>query len=790
MELSQEQKQIINAPIDKNIRIIAAAGSGKTTTLINRILYLIKNHNLHLHEIILTTFTKDASEVMKEKIKKDIHLFYNFMCGTIDSIARKILLVNKIINENVQLMSVSEYIHRVIKFSKTVEGEKYFKKFKYIFIDEYQDIDYYQYVFFKRLNQLGLIITVVGDDSQNIYSFRHSDVNYLIKFDEYFNNTQTFYLTKNYRSTDEIIKLANESIQINKNKLDKIMLGTDKKGSLPLVIKTNFNNYDMMILTSILKKIKMYPLHEIAILSRNNFLLLKIENILYKYGIANVLLRDDDIRVKKKENHITLSTIHKSKGLEFDLVYIIGCDDSFFPRMKDFLRVEEERRLFYVATTRAKSKLYYFYLSDSICRFLTEVPKELLNWENAREDDKRLSDVEMIEYKTGITEIIKNLRGEDYIRLRNKGILPNIRFNKLTIENSIYENEFKWTKFVKKENLYTEYGNYFDTILTRFILEATKQPIFDKSAFKVLNNIQLDKDQINLIKKYKYNFIYNFSKIMDNIDNFDDTNLIKLDDAKKCIKKIEDCDKNLILNFVNYLKKNIKSYNLGLLENKTINVEELFLSRFNYDSNKLNEISNSYIRYTSPNINTMDILTDIFNISKCNSLTENRLRMLYVNISEENIDDYQLLIRLLKENFLPWILKHKKIECKKYVNYDIYHGECDLVCDDTLIDYKCSENTFIQIEWIIQLLCYTQMLRDENYTINKIGIFNVLNGKLMIADISKWTYEKGKELFDYMITLQEKMIAKDFKLDPEIIDSEENIFNIKFECIEINPFID
>jgi hypothetical protein len=186
----------------------------------------------------------------------------------------------------------------------------------------------------------------------------------------------------------------------------------------------------------------------------------------------------------------------------------------------------------------------------------------------------------------------------------------------------------------------------------------------------------------------------------------------------------------------------------------------------------------------------MDILTDIFNISKCNSLTENRLRMLYINITEENIDDYQLLIRLLKDNFLPWVLKHNKIECKKYVNYDIYHGECDLVCDDTLIDYKCSENTYIQIEWIIQLLCYTQMLRDENYIINKIGIFNILTGKLFIADISKWTNEKGKQLFEYLISLQEKMIAKDYKLEPELIDSEENIFNIKFINIDINPFIE
>ena len=122
------------------------------------------------------------------------------------------------------------------------------------------------------------------------------------------------------------------------------------------------------------------------------------------------------------------------------------------------------------------------------------------------------------------------------------------------------------------------------------------------------------------------------------------------------------------------------------------------------------------------------------------------------------------------------------------MSYDIYHGECDLVCDDLLLDYKCSENNFLQIEWIVQLLCYTQMLRDENYTINKIGIFNVLNGKLMIADISKWN--KGKELFEYLLNLQEKILAKDHQLESELIESEENIFNIKFECIDINPFID
>ena len=69
LELSEEQKIIITAPTNKNIRIIASAGSGKTTTLIARILTLVKTYNIPFSQIILTTFTRDATEMMKSKIK-------------------------------------------------------------------------------------------------------------------------------------------------------------------------------------------------------------------------------------------------------------------------------------------------------------------------------------------------------------------------------------------------------------------------------------------------------------------------------------------------------------------------------------------------------------------------------------------------------------------------------------------------------------------------------------------------------------------------------------------------
>ena len=45
------------------------------------------------------------------------------------------------------------------------------------------------------------------------------------------------------------------------------------------------------------------------------------------------------------------------------------------------------------------------------------------------------------------------------------------------------------------------------------------------------------------------------------------------------------------------------------------------------------------------------------------------------------------IIRYIKESFIPYVMKSKKIDCKKYVTYDIYHGECDLVCDDVLLEF-------------------------------------------------------------------------------------------------------
>lgn len=104
---------------------------------------------------------------------------------------------------------------------------------------------------------------------------------------------------------------------------------------------------------------------------------------------------------KKNENAVNLMTIHNAKGLEFDSVFIVGIEEGFIPHSLNYNDPEnlaEEKRLFYVALTRAKERLYLFYPDERLyygqikktspSRFLMEIPEKHFNFECHRDFDK------------------------------------------------------------------------------------------------------------------------------------------------------------------------------------------------------------------------------------------------------------------------------------------------------------------------------------------------------------------------------------------------------------------
>ena len=108
--------------------------------------------------------------------------------------------------------------------------EHYQSKYKYIFIDEYQDTNEAQYKLSRMISAKYNNICVVGDESQSIYSWRGANFKNILNFEKDYENAKTILLEQNYRSTKRIIEAANSVIKNNKEKKDKHLWTDNNEG--------------------------------------------------------------------------------------------------------------------------------------------------------------------------------------------------------------------------------------------------------------------------------------------------------------------------------------------------------------------------------------------------------------------------------------------------------------------------------------------------------------------------------------------------------------------------------
>ena len=319
---------------------------------------------IKVENISIDTVLQSAIKDQHERIRNFYELAIPIVKGFIDYCTNKSYLdFNDLISK-----STSLFLHHddVI--------QKYRSKFEYILVDEFQDVNNLQVELIKLLLTNKTQLFCVGDDWQSIYGFRGSNVNYIVEFEKHFDNAEIIKLNLNYRSTQNIVGASNEVIKHNKFKVDK-----DVQAS----------------------KISE---HKIVVFSGNNL----EENIQFCSEKVNELLKDginnDEILFLYRRNkmfspyfnffkgegtRVQGKTIHASKGLEAKVVFIIGLtegnggfpdiwlEDRIFQIIKkanhDVL-MEEERRLFYVAITRAKDKLFLITEKGNESSFLKEIP--------------------------------------------------------------------------------------------------------------------------------------------------------------------------------------------------------------------------------------------------------------------------------------------------------------------------------------------------------------------------------------------------------------------------------
>ncbi len=259
-------------------------------------------------------------------------------------------------------------------------------KFEHILVDEYQDVNDAQIELLDILNPSNLFS--VGDPRQSIFGWRGSNMDYIFNFQKEHPESEVISLNKNYRSAKKIVEFMN--LGIAELGLENLECSISSEGEINLsTFDTEQEEYEHIV-----KRIPELGIerNEIFILARTNRQLSELSRKLAILQIPHVV-RSDEVRrpVEAKQGEIVLSTIHAIKGLEAKAVFVIGCNEQNFPckasdhpilefiKGQDSDKEEEERRLFYVAISRAKEKLFLSYSGKKPTYFITDEMKRLLN---------------------------------------------------------------------------------------------------------------------------------------------------------------------------------------------------------------------------------------------------------------------------------------------------------------------------------------------------------------------------------------------------------------------------
>lgn len=398
---SEEQSTFIADDRQSNKLLIACAGSGKTTTLSAWITRMIREKRVLPSQILCATFTHEAGREMAARIhsmlkEQQVEIKERLLCNTWHALALFLLLEHKVIALSDELIHLSQMLSMFLTFLRDVSNPKavaFRQQIKILTVDEYQDEDPVQEAIIEELHRSGTQIVVVGDDNQEIYGFRNSSIEYIRTFAARFYPCDTFYLSTNYRSTAPIVAMANAIIKRNRTWIPKpeslsSSRDTDTNAPLPIILnyQTQWEAGDDVAkrIRQLLQSKPDLPPHEVCVQSRGKALLYDLQSHLMREGVNTFMLCERGSRhTRTKEqttaltrNRVVLSTIHGVKGLEYTYVFILGLDADFFPDSRE-PDIERERRLFYVAVTRAKRHLYLVNCFPKTSLFIYEMPPHL-----------------------------------------------------------------------------------------------------------------------------------------------------------------------------------------------------------------------------------------------------------------------------------------------------------------------------------------------------------------------------------------------------------------------------
>lgn len=304
---------------------------------------------------VITTIIKiyKTNDLSKEDIIKNYHK---------DKFLSKYMYIIKNFYES-ELKSNNSYDFDDLIINATNILDKFYK-YKFIIVDEFQDTSIIRFNLVNKLREINnAILFVVGDDYQSIYHFSGCDINLFLDFPKLIPNSRVLYLKNTYRNSQELINIAASFIMKNKRQLKKDLI-SNKHVDKPIEFIYYIN--PKKAFKKLYKKVKSIN-DNILVLGRNNF---DIKNF-----------SDDEV------NYLT---VHSSKGLEAENVILINMVDGVYGFPNKIVNNKllegmhpsdktcayaEERRLFYVALTRTKNKVYIMVPIINKSIFINELKK-------------------------------------------------------------------------------------------------------------------------------------------------------------------------------------------------------------------------------------------------------------------------------------------------------------------------------------------------------------------------------------------------------------------------------
>lgn len=298
-----------------------------------------------------------------------------------------------------------DFVDMLIKSRKLIPTLDKFN-YKYIIIDEYQDISASSFRLIKQIkdHSSNSKLFAVGDDWQSIYKFLGSDLSYFNKFKEYLGDTDEVFLKETFRFHQSLANISSKFIRENKSQKSKEIFSKKQiKINKPIRIIMNTSSY-RSIASNKIEKIARDLFNELNLKDLlkkeiDYFLEIKPDSSIFVLSRYN----REDLSIKSfisknyPNKNITYSTVHQSKGLEADFVILLNVKSGIYsfpseieddPLLKlvndeptnEGIKDPEERRLFYVALTRAKLKVHI--IADEFDK--SSFIEELSGYENVK----------------------------------------------------------------------------------------------------------------------------------------------------------------------------------------------------------------------------------------------------------------------------------------------------------------------------------------------------------------------------------------------------------------------